>query len=121
MYAFVAAVSKKTESSPFASLQKLRDQLPEGPKVEPAAEKVKKGPARAVVRYERKHRGGKEVTLVEKLALPEKELSTWCRELKQALGCGGVVEENAIVLQGDQRPRLPALLTARGVAKVTVS
>ena len=118
MYAFVAAVSKKSESSPFASLQKLRDQLPAGPKVEPAA---KKGPARAVVRYERKHRGGKEVTLVEKLALPEKELSTWCRELKQALGCGGVVEETAIVLQGDQRTRLPALLTARGVAKVTVS
>jgi translation initiation factor 1 len=125
MYAFVAAVSKKSESSPFASLQKLRDQLPAGPKVEPAAEptieKAKKGPARAVVRYERKHRGGKEVTLVEKLALPEKELSTWCRELKQALGCGGVVEDNAIVLQGDQRTRLPALLTARGVAKVTVS
>jgi translation initiation factor 1 len=110
----------KRDSSPFASLQKLRDQLPEGPKVEPIA-KVVKGPARAVVRYERKHRGGKEVTLVEKLDLAESALTTWCRELKQALGCGGTVEDKAIVLQGDQRARLPDLLSARGVVKVTVS
>lgn len=116
-------MTNKRDASPFASLQKLRDQLPEGPKTAPVekAEKVKKGPARAVVRYERKHRGGKEVTLVEKLELPDAELSTWCRELKQALGCGGSVEERAIVLQGDQRSRLPAVLTARGVTKITVS
>ena len=48
-------------------------------------------------------------------------LATWCRELKQALGCGGSVEDASIVLQGDQRSRLPALLTARGVGRVTVS
>lgn len=107
--------------SPFASLEKLRGQLPEGPrKVEPI-EPVKKGPARAVVRYERKHRGGKEVTVVEKLELKPTELATWCKELKQALGCGGSVEETSIVLQGDQRTRLPDLLTRRGVGKVTVS
>lgn len=113
-------MTNKRDPSPFASLQKLRDQLPEGPKVEPV-EKVKKGPARAVVRYERKHRGGKEVTIVEKLELEGAELTTWCRELKQALGCGGSVEERSIVLQGDQRARLPDLLTTRGVVRVTVS
>jgi translation initiation factor 1 len=107
--------------SPFSSLQKLRDGLPVGPKsVEPIAP-VGPGPARAVVRYERKHRGGKEVTVVEKLELKPAALATWCRELKQALGCGGSVEESSIVLQGDQRSRLPALLTARGVGRVTVS
>ncbi|HEY5927878.1 MAG TPA: translation initiation factor [Kofleriaceae bacterium] len=106
--------------SPFSSLQKLRDQLPAGPqKVEPVD--VKRGPSRAVVRYERKHRGGKEVTVVEKLELKPAELATWCRELKQALGCGGAVEDTSIVLQGDQRSRLPDLLSARGVGKVTVS
>jgi len=116
-------MTTKRDASPFASLAKLRDQLPEGPKVDaaPAAPKQKKGPARAVVRYERKHRGGKEVTIVDKLELAEPELTTWCRELKQALGCGGSLEDKMIVLQGDQRPRLPALLTARGVTKVTVS
>ena len=113
-------MTTKRDASPFASLAKLREQLPEGPKVEPV-EKVKKGPARAVVRYERKHRGGKEVTIVDKLELAEAELTMWCRELKQALGCGGSIEDRMIVLQGDQRPRLPALLTGRGVVKVTVS
>jgi translation initiation factor 1 len=116
-------MSNKRDSSPFASLQKLRDQLPAGPTARPVepVERAKKGPGRAVVRYERKHRGGKEVTIVEKLALADAELAAWCRELKQALGCGGVVEDASIVLQGDQRPRVPALLTARGVAKITVS
>jgi translation initiation factor 1 len=105
---------------PFASLEKLRDQLPAGAqKVEPIA--AKRGPARAVVRYERKHRGGKEVTVIDKLELSDDELATWCRELKQALGCGGAVETTTIVLQGDQRKRLPGLLTAKGVGKVTVS
>lgn len=107
--------------SPFASLEKLRNQLPQGPAPAEPAAPAKKGPARAVVRYERKHRGGKEVTVVEKLELKPSELATWCKELKQALGCGGSVEETSIVLQGDQRARLPDLLTRRGVAKVTVS
>jgi translation initiation factor 1 len=107
--------------SPFASLEQLRGQLPAGPAPQAAVQPVAKGPARAVVRYERKQRGGKEVTVVEKLELKADELTTWCRELKQALGCGGSIEGGTIVLQGDQRARLPDLLTARGVGKVTVS
>jgi translation initiation factor 1 len=80
-----------------------------------------KGPAWAVVRLERKGRGGKEATLVEKLGLTPAELATWCKDLKQALGCGGVVEGDTLVLQGDLRSRLPTALTKRGVRKVTVS
>jgi translation initiation factor 1 len=74
-----------------------------------------------VVRLERKQRRGKEVTVVEKLELDAGALEQWCRELKQALGCGGTVEDNAIVLQGDLRDRVRDLLVGRGVAKVTVS
>lgn len=108
--------------SPFAGLQQLRDQLPPGPQASstPAAP-VPKGPARAVVRLEKKQRRGKEVTVVEKLELAPAVLEQWCRELKQAMGCGGSVEDGAIVLQGDLRKRLPAVLTAKGVGKVTVS
>lgn len=69
---------------------------------------------------ERKGRGGKEVTVVDKLGLRAAELEAWCKDLKHALGCGGAVEGEAIVLQGDLRSRIPAVLTARGVAKVTV-
>jgi translation initiation factor 1 len=82
--------------------------------------KAPRGPARAVVRLERKGHGGKEVTLVDKLELSRTELEKWLKALKQALGCGGVVEEGALVLQGDQRERLPALLEARGVKKITL-
>ncbi|MFP2913536.1 translation initiation factor, partial [Pyxidicoccus sp. 3LFB2] len=77
-------------------------------------------PARAVVRMERKGRGGKEVTVVEHLELPVPQREVWLKALKNSLGCGGVVEGDALVLQGDQRERLPALLEARGVRKVTV-
>jgi translation initiation factor 1 len=80
-----------------------------------------KGPARAVVRLEKKGRGGKEATYIEKLELPAKELEVWCKALKQSLGCGGVVEGDAIILQGDLRQRLTTVLTARGVRKVVVS
>ncbi len=69
---------------------------------------------------ERKGRGGKEVTVIDKLELKPAELETWCRDLKQALGCGGAVDGALIVLQGDLRSRVPAVLTATGVAKVTV-
>jgi translation initiation factor 1 len=106
--------------SPFASLEALRGKLPAGEKPAAAPAPEPKGPARAVVRMERKQRGGKEVTVVEKLGLPPKDLERWCRELKQALGCGGSVEGDSIMLQGDLRQRLPVVLTARGVAKVTV-
>jgi translation initiation factor 1 len=69
---------------------------------------------------ERKGRGGKEVTVVDKLGLGPAALEAWCRDLKQALGCGGSVDGELIVLQGDLRTRVPAVLTARGVGKVTV-
>lgn len=111
---------EKKGSSPFAALDALRDQLPSKPL--PILEKAApKGPARAVVRYERKGHGGKEVTFVEKLDLRPAELETWCGELKKALGCGGRVDGDAIMLQGDLRARVPQVLTARGVGKITVS
>jgi translation initiation factor 1 len=79
-----------------------------------------KGPARAVVRLERKGRGGKEATIVEKLDLRPDDLARWLKELKQALGCGGAVEGDALALQGDLRERVKRLLEERGVRKVTL-
>lgn len=110
--------------SGFAALAGLRDQLPPGAAPVPqkaAAPAEPKGPALAVVRIERKQRGGKEVTVIEKLALPPKDLAAWCSKLKQQLGCGGVVEGDAIIVQGDFRKRLPDVLTAMGVRTVKVS
>jgi translation initiation factor 1 len=106
----------------FAALEALRQTLPPGPNPSAGASSPtpKKRPARAVVRMERKHRGGKEVTVIDHLGLSATELESWCRALKQALGCGGSVDGATIVLQGDLRTRLPDVLTRRGVGKVTV-
>ena len=123
-------MTDKPFHNPFGALAGMRDRLPAqtAPAAEPEpasaasapAATAAKGPARAVVRLERRGRGGKEVTVVEHLALRADERDAWLKALKAALGCGGTVEEGTLVLQGDQRKRLPALLTARGVRKVTV-
>ena len=120
--------TKPPANHPFAKLAALRTAEPApasgtgpaGPGAAPAKPEPPKGPAWAVVRMERKGRGGKEATIVEKLGLSPPELERWCKELKQSLGCGGVVEGDTIVLQGDLRPRLSAVRTKRGVRKVTV-
>jgi translation initiation factor 1 len=75
---------------------------------------------RAVVRLERSGRKGKEVTVVDHLELTTAERDKWLQSLKSALGCGGTIEGESLVLQGDHRKRLPALLSKRGVKKVTV-
>jgi translation initiation factor 1 len=109
-------------NNPFAAALKGLAEAAAAPVVasEPAATKRVPGPARAVVRMERKGHGGKEVTVVEKLELGERDLERWLKALKGQLGCGGVVDGEDLVLQGDHRERLKKLLEARGVKKVTI-
>jgi translation initiation factor 1 len=76
--------------------------------------------ARAVIRFERSGRGGKAVTVIEQLNLSPAERETWLKALKTALGTGGTIEGDALVVQGDHRKRLPGILTARGIRKVIV-
>ncbi len=116
--------SKKPEPAaapfhnPFSGLGEKLGPLPPGPSTPTRIEKPA-GPSRAVIRFERKGHGGKEVTRVEKLDLPAPELERWLRELKGALGCGGTVDGEDLVLQGDQRERLRGLLEARGVRRIS--
>ena len=126
------AVTKKIDTepgpalshNPFAALAEKRTALPPGqadqkPAPKPAAP-AKAPPARAVVRMERKGRGGKEVTVVEKLELKPTELEKWGKELKQSLGCGGAVEGATLIVQGDQRERVKTWLEGRGVKKISM-
>jgi len=122
------AITPPRFHAPFEGLR-AKLGLPDAPSSEPGARPEpaartaapKPAPARAVVRFERKGRGGKAVTVVEKLDLAPPELEAWLAELKRALGCGGAVEGDALVLQGDLRARVGALLEARGVRKVVVA
>jgi translation initiation factor 1 len=119
-------------NNPFAGLAGKVAIAPVAPAAAPAAatpaatpakpvKPPKPPPARAVVRMERAGRRGKTVTVVEKLGLPPRELDEWLGDLKRSLGCGGALEGDAIVLQGDLRERAGKRLEARGVKKVTVA
>ncbi len=119
---------KKPFHNPFGALGYLRGGLPAEPVTAPAAGPAPaaarppiKGIPRAVVRFERSGRRGKEVTVVEHLALSPSERDEWLTALKSSLGCGGSIEGESLMLQGDQRERLRKLLSARGVKKITVA
>lgn len=108
--------------NPFAALAARKETLPappaEPPQDDPAPPQDAT-PARAVLRLEKKGRGGKTVTLVTHLALPPDALDTWCKDLRKELGCGGQVEGDALAFHGDHLDRLTRALTARGVARIT--
>ena len=118
--------SEALTSNPFAGLASLRDELPAGAGAVESAESAlaptpaPRGPARAVVRYQRKGRGGKETTIVEQLGLSPELLDEWCREFKRALGCGGGVEGDQLVFAGDPRKRVPGRLEGKGVRRITL-
>jgi translation initiation factor 1 len=108
-------------NNPFAKLTGLKDQLPsQGRMSPPRAKEPPKGPARAVLRMERQGRRGKEVTVIEQLGLPKAAMEVWLKDLKHALGCGGTLEGESLVLQGDHRERLPAVLEKKGVRRISV-
>ncbi len=71
-------------------------------------------PGKQRPRYRFERRRGKPVTIVTHLALSEADLKALASDLKSKLGTGGTVEEGEIVLQGDRREALPALLAERG-------
>ncbi len=75
-------------------------------------------PLKPSVRIERKGRGGKTVTLIEKLPLTESILKDICVYLKKSLGTGGtyyIVEREGVVeIQGDRREEVLDLINRDG-------
>jgi translation initiation factor 1 len=58
---------------------------------------------RVTVRLDRKGRGGKSVTVVEGLVIPQKEKEALLKELKTRFGTGGTVTGTWLEIQGDHR------------------
>ena len=67
----------------------------------------------AILRTEKKGRGGKTVTVVAGLPNNETWLRQLCQELKRACRTGGSVKEDTIELQGDLRDRVREYLVRR--------
>lgn len=88
---------------------------------EKAPEQNKKGGYKfvAVLRIEKQGRGGKTVTVIDRLPKQELFLKDLCKELKSKCGTGGTFitsgQEGVIEIQGDHREKIRALLGAKGI------
>ena len=66
------------------------------------------------VRIERNGRGGKTVTIVDKFVGADTDLEALGKTLKARCGVGGSAKEGQIIIQGDFRDRVVALLQDLG-------
>jgi translation initiation factor 1 len=73
-----------------------------------------RSPKGIYVRLDRKGRGGKSVTLIEGLPLPEKNGESFLKKLKTRLGTGGAMKNDVLEIQGDHCNAVLALLQDMG-------
>jgi translation initiation factor 1 len=74
----------------------------------------KPGPARVRVGREVSGRGGKGVSVISGLSLPQDALEELATRLKKLCGAGGAVKNGIIEIQGDHRDRLVTELCKLG-------
>lgn len=74
---------------------------------EPSAQKLRVG-------IERKGRAGKQVTCVSGFVGSDEDLAELARKIKTRCGVGGSAKDGMIVIQGDLRDKVTALLTSMG-------
>ncbi len=75
---------------------------------------IRKGDGIVRVQRESKGRGGKTVTVISGISLPDGALKELAGELKRRCGTGGTVKEGNIEIQGDHRELLITELEKRG-------
>lgn len=74
---------------------------------------------RAVLRLEKAHRGGKDVTVIDRLPLNEEFLKDLAQDLKKRCGTGGTYKISGssatIEIQGDKREQIKKQLEIIGI------
>lgn len=73
----------------------------------------------ALLRLERKHRGGKDVTVVERLPADDKFLKDLSQLLKRKCGSGGtykITDDSGVIeIQGDKREQVRSEMEKQGI------
>ena len=72
------------------------------------------------ITLDKKHRAGKEVTIIEGFEMDGPALEDMAKKLKSQCGIGGSAIDDLILLQGDQRKKLPSVLQKMGFKKIRV-
>ncbi len=72
------------------------------------------GQQKLYVSLDKKNRKGKAVTLVEGFIGSEDDLKSLGKELKSKCGSGGTAKDGEIIIQGDFRDRVSAMLKDKG-------
>lgn len=83
----------------------------------PVEEEVETLPAaqqKLIVSIDRRARAGKQVTLVSGFVGKDEDLAALAKTLKTKCGVGGSAKEGEILIQGDWRERIVALLKSMG-------
>lgn len=71
------------------------------------------------VHYEKKGRGGKEAVVIRGMEMLDASLlEETCKTIKARIGVGGAVKEGEIIIQGNQREKVVAILTELGYRNI---
>lgn len=66
---------------------------------------------------DKKHRGGKVVTIIYGFQLADEEIQSLSKKLKAFCGCGGTLKDNEIIIQGDHGDKVLQWLLKNGYVK----
>lgn len=83
------------------------DNMPEVETLAPERQKLR-------VSIERHHRGGKTVTLVRGFTGSDDDLQTLAKQLKTKCGTGGSAKDGEIIIQGENKEKVVAILQSLG-------
>lgn len=66
---------------------------------------------------DKKHRGGKVVSIIKGFSMKEDEIEVLAKKLKTFCGSGGSAKDNEIIIQGDHREKILQWLLKNGYSK----